>query len=31
MLDAIIDRRELRDFIIKSLNFMVNPEIVKSE
>jgi acetyl-CoA carboxylase carboxyl transferase subunit beta len=27
MLDAIIDRRKMRDFIIKSLNFMVNPEI----
>ena len=27
MLDAIVDRRELRDFIIKTLNFMMNPEI----
>src|SRR5467141_2354568 len=27
MLDAIVDRRELRDFIIKALNFMLNPEI----
>jgi acetyl-CoA carboxylase carboxyl transferase subunit beta len=27
MLDAIVDRRELRAFIIKSLNFMMNPEI----
>lgn len=27
MLDAIIDRRELREFIIKSLNFMMNPDI----
>ena len=27
MLDAIVDRREMRDFIIKQLNFMMNPEI----
>ena len=27
MLDAIVDRRELREFIIKSLNFMMNPDI----
>jgi len=27
MLDAIVDRRELRAFIIKTLNFMMNPEI----
>jgi acetyl-CoA carboxylase carboxyl transferase subunit beta len=27
MLDAIVDRREIRDFIIKLLNFMMNPEI----
>jgi acetyl-CoA carboxylase carboxyl transferase subunit beta len=27
MLDAIVDRRELRDFLITSLNFMMNPEI----
>lgn len=27
MLDAIIDRREIRDHIIKLLNFMMNPEI----
>jgi acetyl-CoA carboxylase carboxyl transferase subunit beta len=27
MLDAIVDRREQRDFIIKQLNFMMNPEI----
>ncbi len=27
MLDAIVDRRELRDFIHKTLNFMMNPEI----
>jgi acetyl-CoA carboxylase carboxyl transferase subunit beta len=31
MLDSIVDRRELRAFIIKALNFMLNPEIVKSE
>jgi len=27
MLDAIVDRREMRDFIIKLLSFMMNPEI----
>jgi acetyl-CoA carboxylase carboxyl transferase subunit beta len=27
MLDAIVDRRELREYIIKLLNFMMNPEI----
>jgi hypothetical protein len=27
MLDAIVDRREVRDFIIELLNFMMNPEI----
>src|SRR6266436_532371 len=27
MIDAIVDRRELRAFIIKTLNFMMNPEI----
>ena len=27
MLDAIVDRREMRDYIIKLLNFMLNPEI----
>lgn len=27
MLDAIVDRREMRAFIIKALNFMMNPEI----
>lgn len=26
MLDAIVDRREMREFIIKALDFMVNPE-----
>jgi acetyl-CoA carboxylase carboxyl transferase subunit beta len=27
MLDAIVDRREVRDYIIKLLSFMMNPEI----
>jgi acetyl-CoA carboxylase carboxyl transferase subunit beta len=27
MLDAIVDRREMRDFIKKTLDFMLNPEI----
>jgi acetyl-CoA carboxylase carboxyl transferase subunit beta len=27
MIDAIVDRRELRDYIAKLLNFMMNPEI----
>lgn len=27
MLDAIIDRRELRPFLIKSLDFMMNPDL----
>ncbi len=27
MLDAIVDRREVRDYIIQLLNFMMNPEI----
>jgi len=27
MLDAVVDRREMRDFIIKALNFMVNPAV----
>ena len=27
MLDSIVDLRELREFIIKSLNFMMNPDI----
>jgi acetyl-CoA carboxylase carboxyl transferase subunit beta len=27
MLDAVVDRREMREFLIKSLKFMVNPEI----
>jgi acetyl-CoA carboxylase carboxyl transferase subunit beta len=31
MLDAIVDRRELREFIIKALNFMMNPEVVNRE
>ena len=31
MLDAIVDRREIRSFVIKVLNFMVNPGIEKVE
>jgi acetyl-CoA carboxylase carboxyl transferase subunit beta len=31
MLDAIVDRRQMRDYIIKALNFMMNPEIVNRE
>jgi acetyl-CoA carboxylase carboxyl transferase subunit beta len=27
MLDAVVDRREMRDFIVSALEFMVNPEI----
>jgi acetyl-CoA carboxylase carboxyl transferase subunit beta len=27
MLDAIVDRREMRDYIIKLLNFMMNPDL----
>jgi acetyl-CoA carboxylase carboxyl transferase subunit beta len=27
MLDAIIDRRQMRDYIIKLLNFMMNPDL----
>jgi len=27
MIDAIIDRREMRNFLIKSLDFMMNPDI----
>src|SRR5258708_34746386 len=30
MVDAIVDRREIRDYIIKLLNFMLNPEISNS-
>jgi acetyl-CoA carboxylase carboxyl transferase subunit beta len=29
MLDAVVDRRKMRDFIIKALNFMMNPEILR--
>jgi len=29
MVDAVVDRREMRPFIIKLLNFMINPEIHK--
>ncbi|MGH9971562.1 MAG: acetyl-CoA carboxylase, carboxyltransferase subunit beta [Pyrinomonadaceae bacterium] len=31
MLDDIVDRREVRDHIIKLLNFMMNPEIYEPE
>jgi acetyl-CoA carboxylase carboxyl transferase subunit beta len=31
MLDAIVDRRELRAYIIKMLGFMMNPEIQRAE
>jgi acetyl-CoA carboxylase carboxyl transferase subunit beta len=27
MIDAIVDRREVRDYVVKLLNFMMNPEI----
>jgi len=27
MLDAVVDRREMREFLIKALHFMVNPEV----
>jgi acetyl-CoA carboxylase beta subunit len=27
MIDAIVDRREMRDYIVKALNFMMNPDI----
>jgi len=27
MLDAVVDRRELRDWIIRALDFMYNPEV----
>lgn len=31
MVDAIVDRRELRNFVTKALNFMMNPEITAEE
>jgi acetyl-CoA carboxylase carboxyl transferase subunit beta len=31
MVDAIVDRREMREFIIKSLDFMMNPDIAREE
>ena len=31
MIDRIVDRREMRDFIIHALNFMMNSEIVNSK
>jgi acetyl-CoA carboxylase carboxyl transferase subunit beta len=27
MVDAIVDRREMRDYVIKLIGFMMNPEI----
>jgi hypothetical protein len=27
MIDAILDRRQMRDFLIKSLDFLMNPDI----
>ena len=29
MIDAVVDRREMRDFIIKSLDFMMNPDLAE--
>jgi hypothetical protein len=29
MIDAIVDRREMREFIVKSLDFMLNPDITR--
>ena len=29
IIDAIVDRREMRPFIIKSLDFMMNPDITR--
>jgi len=31
MIDAIVDRREQRAYVMKLLNFMMNPEIVESQ
>jgi acetyl-CoA carboxylase carboxyl transferase subunit beta len=31
MLDAIVDRRQMRDYIIRLLNFMMNPEIQREQ
>ena len=31
MIDGIVDRRELRDYVVKFLNFMMNPEIVEPQ
>ena len=31
MIDAIVDRRELRDYLVRLLNFMMNPEIVEPQ
>ena len=29
MIDAIVDRREMREYIIKALDFMMNPDITR--
>jgi acetyl-CoA carboxylase carboxyl transferase subunit beta len=29
MIDAVVDRREMRAFIIKSLDFMMNPDLTE--
>jgi acetyl-CoA carboxylase carboxyl transferase subunit beta len=31
MIDGIIDRRELRDFVIRSLDFMMNPDLSRED
>ena len=31
MIDAIVDRREMRDYVTKLLSFMMNPEIVEPQ
>ena len=31
MLDAIVDRRELREYFRKTLHFMMNPEVAREE
>ena len=30
MIDAIVDRREMRPYIIKALHFMMNPDITSA-
>src|SRR5437016_7263207 len=31
MIDAIVDRREMRDFIVKALDFMMNPDLARED